>query len=137
MPMGERPENTRVNIYGREYSIRGEGDPAYIAEIAHFLDMRMRQMTENVAMTPTAKVAILASLNIIDELFSRTAQLEEMEDSHKILLASLADRIDNALSEEDEGDSAGKSTGAYNSEPRDTSFPVIFQKSSQGSSEES
>ncbi len=67
--MGERPENTRVNIYGREYSIRGEGDPAYIAEIAHFLDMRMRQMTENVAMTSTAKVAILASLNIIDELF--------------------------------------------------------------------
>lgn len=133
--MGERPENTRVNIYGREYSIRGEGDPAYIAEIAHFLDMRMRQMTENVTMTSTAKVAILASLNIIDELFSRTAQLEEMEDAHKILLSSLADRIDDALSQEDEADSAEKS--ADDSESINAPFPVIFQKSAQGNSEES
>ncbi len=135
--MGERPENTRVNIYGREYSIRGEGDPAYIAEIAHFLDMRMRQMTENVAMTSTAKVAILASLNIIDELFSRTAQLEEVEDAHKILLSSLADRIDDALSDEGEADSAEKNTGAYDSEPMNTPVPIIFQKSGQGSGEES
>lgn len=133
--MGERPENTRVNIYGREYSIRGEGDPAYIAEIAHFLDMRMRQMTENVAMTSTAKVAILASLNIIDELFSKTGQLEEMEDMHKMLLSSLADRIDDALSEEEVP--GGRSEDAEaNSKPMDTTFPVIFQKSGQDSGKE-
>lgn len=131
--MGDRPENTRVNIYGREYSIRGEGDPAYIAEIAHFLDMRMRQMTENVAMTSTAKVAILASLNIIDELFSRTAQLEEMEDAHKMLLSSLTDRIDDALSEE----AVSEEKGADSTQPIATPVQSIFQKSVQGSSEDS
>jgi len=135
--MGERPENTRVNIYGREYSIRGEGDPAYIAEIAHFLDMRMRQMTENVAMTSTAKVAILASLNIIDELFSRTAQLEEMEDAHRILLSSLADRIDDTLSEAVQAVPGVKSKVAHHSDQKNTSFPVTFQNSSQSSIEES
>jgi len=132
--MVERPENTRVNIYGREYSIRGEGDPAYIAEIAHFLDMRMRQMTENVAMTSTAKVAILASLNIIDELFSRTAQLEEMEDSRKMLFSSLADRIDEALAEEEKPGTDKE--GAERSDQMNTPFPVIFQKSVQGSRDE-
>ena len=120
--MADRPENTRVNIYGREYSIRGEGDPAYIAEIAHFLDMRMRQMTENVAMTSTAKVAILASLNIIDELFSKTGQLEEMEDAHRMLLSSLADRIDDALSEED--GSGEKNSGAADNSNSMDSPPV-------------
>ena len=132
--MADRPENTRVNIYGREYSIRGEGDPAYIAEIAHFLDMRMRQMTENVAMTSTAKVAILASLNIIDELFSKTGQLEEMEDAPRMLLSSLADRIDDALSEED-GSGEKNSGAADNSNSMDSPFPVIFQKSGQDSIE--
>ena len=129
--MGERPENTRVNIYGREYSIRGEGDPAYIAEIAHFLDMRMRQMTENVAMTSTAKVAILASLNIIDELFGKSSQIEEMEDSHERLLNSLADRIDEVLSRE-AGDDTEENVSIH--ENRGTP-PVskVFQKSVQGS----
>lgn len=131
--MGDRTDNTRVNIYGREYSIRGEGDPAYIAEIAHFLDMRMRQMTENVAMTSTAKVAILASLNIIDELFGKTAQLEEMEDAHKVLLASLADRIDEALSTSDDRSSEEKS--AANRVSPGGSFPVILQGSGKGSPE--
>jgi len=59
--MTDRPDSTRVNIYGREYSIRGEGDPAYVAEIAHFVDMRMREMTDNITMASTSKVAILAA----------------------------------------------------------------------------
>ncbi|MCD4707053.1 MAG: cell division protein ZapA [Candidatus Sabulitectum sp.] len=132
--MTDRPESTRVNIYGREYSIRGEGDPAYIAEIAHFLDMRMRQMTENVAMTSTAKVAILASLNITDELFSRTRQLEEMEDSHQMFLSSLADKIDDVLARED--DSPGQSDRKQQTSVKSATIitPPIFQGSSPGSS---
>jgi len=132
--MADRPDNTRVNIYGREYSIRGEGDPAYIAEIAHFLDMRMRQMTENVTMTSTAKVAILASLNIIDELFSKTGQLEEMEDAHQMLLSSLADRIDDVL--ETGGPSPAKKVASPQSNISGSPVPSIFQKSGPGSGEE-
>lgn len=133
--MTDRPETTRVNIYGREYSIRGEGDPAYIAEIAHFLDMRMRQMTENVSMTSTAKVAILASLNITDELFSKIGQLEEVEDSHQLLLSSLANKIDEVLNKE--VDSIGhkkhtKQESLSNSIP----IPPILQETSSGSDKE-
>lgn len=133
--MTNRPETTRVNIYGREYSIRGEGDPAYIAEIAHFLDMRMRQMTENVAMASTAKVSILASLNITDELFSKKRQLEEMEDSHQVLLSSLADRIDTFLADED---SSQRHSGAIRhvTVKNGTEANPVFQKSGPGSSSE-
>ncbi|MCK5786207.1 MAG: cell division protein ZapA [Candidatus Sabulitectum sp.] len=134
--MTDRPETTRVNIYGREYSIRGEGDPAYIAEIAHFLDMRMRQMTENVAMTSTAKVAILASLNITDELFSRTRQLEETEDVHQLLLSTLADRIDKVLVQVDV---SPEDNDRVQHEPvisATESTLSIIQESSPGSSKE-
>ena len=132
--MVDRPENTRVNIYGREYSIRGEGDPAYIAEIAHFLDMRMRQMTENVTMTSTAKVSILASLNIIDELFSKTEQLEEMEDAHQMYLSSLAAKIEEAL--EETGASQESRSASELSNPDSTQISTIFQKSGQGRGDE-
>ncbi len=132
--MTDRPETTRVNIYGREYSIRGEGDPAYIAEIAHFLDMRMRQMTENIAMTSTAKVAILASLNITDELFSKTRQLEELEDSHQMLLSSLADKIDDALNPA-ENEQVKSDLSRSESVTKIGENPPLFQTSTPGSSE--
>ncbi len=136
--MTDRPETTRVNIYGREYSIRGEGDPAYIAEIAHFLDMRMRQMTENIAMTSTAKVAILASLNITDELFTKTRQLEEMEDSHQMFLSGLADKINDVLTPEDS--STGHSVPVLHERERvstaSSDSPPIFHKSAPGSSKD-
>ena len=95
--MNDRPTSVRVNIYGREYSIRGEGDPSYVTEIAHYVDMKMRQMTDNITMASSAKVAILAALNITDELFQKDRQLNELEEGHGKALARLADRIEAAL----------------------------------------
>ena len=133
--MTDRPETTRVNIYGREYSIRGEGDPAYIAEIAHFLDMRMRQMTEKVSMTSTAKVAILASLNITDELFSKIGQLEEVEDNHQLFLSSLASKIDEVLNKEVDSTEHEKNT-QQESVTNTIPIPPILQESSSSSGKE-
>ncbi len=95
--MADRPDSTRVNIYGREYSIRGEGDPAYVAEIAHFVDMRMREMTDNITMASTSKVAILAALNITDEMFRVEKGIEEERMSQARFLDSLAEKIEKAL----------------------------------------
>lgn len=134
--MTDRPETTRVNIYGREYSIRGEGDPSYIAEIAHFLDMRMRQMTENVAMTSTAKVAILASLNITDELFTKTRQLEELEDSHQMCLSALADKINDILAPVDGLPETSAPAQQDHLQTSNTNVPPIFQRSSPGKPKE-
>ncbi len=131
--MTDRPETTRVNIYGREYSIRGEGDPAYIAEIAHFLDMRMRQMVENITMTSTAKVAILASLNITDELFTKKRQLEETEDTHQAFLLSLVKKIDEELELEEHSPDRSINNIQVESSRSDEILSPVFQKSSLGS----
>ena len=97
--MSNRNEVTRVNIFGREYTIRGAGSPAYIAEIAHYVDMKMRQMTDNATMASTAKVAIFAALNIADELYQKRDNYEELEESQSSELTHLADRIEQVLSE--------------------------------------
>ncbi len=97
--MNSRPEVTRVNIFGREYTIRGAGSSAYIAEIAHYVDMKMRQMTDNATVASTAKVAIFAALNIADELFRKRSQIGELEESHSSEVGWLADHIEQVLAE--------------------------------------
>jgi cell division protein ZapA len=62
--------STAVEIYGQTYNVRGEGDPNYLAELARFVDSRMRDVAAQVATVDPAKIAILAALNIADE-FSR------------------------------------------------------------------
>jgi cell division protein ZapA len=97
--MSNPNEVTRVNIFGREYTIRGAGSPAYISEIAHYVDMKMRQMTDDATMASTAKVAIFAALNIADELYQKREHSEELEESQSSELTRLADRIEQVLSE--------------------------------------
>ncbi|HRY60852.1 MAG TPA: cell division protein ZapA [Candidatus Fermentibacter sp.] len=97
--MNVRPDTIRVSIYGREYSIRGDADPGYIREIAHYLDMKMRQMTDNTTVPSTAKVAILAALNITDELFQRERQIRETADDQESAVSVLADRIEKTLAD--------------------------------------
>jgi len=81
----------KVRIYGAEYSIRGEADANYIKAIAEYLDSKMRDVDKNVRVDSSLKVAILASLNIANELFRERQEKIQLEDKLKELNA-LIDR---------------------------------------------
>lgn len=86
------PAATTVTIFGQEYTIRGGEDPKYVAEIAKYLDQRMREVSRNAAQVSTVRVAILAALNITDELFQHRglpAETQQLEQRSQRLLASL------------------------------------------------
>ena len=57
----------QVEIYGQSYNLRGDGDTAYLQELAVYVDRRMREVAEATATVDSLKVAILAALNIADE----------------------------------------------------------------------
>jgi cell division protein ZapA len=65
-----------VEIFGQSYSVRGDGDPDYLMELARFVDTRMREVAAQVATVDPMKIAILAALNIADE-FSRYRKQRE------------------------------------------------------------
>lgn len=71
--------STSVQILGREYKIRGAADPAYIREVAQYVDAKLREVSQGSAVPPAPeRAAILAALNIADELFQlRRASTEE------------------------------------------------------------
>ena len=83
----QEPESVTVTIFGQEYTLKGDADPDYVRKVARFVDERMNEVARGSTMAATAKVAILAAVNIADELFrEQQKRLETM--------VSLEDRSD-------------------------------------------
>jgi cell division protein ZapA len=62
-----------VEIAGQRYPIRSSLDPAYVAELAAYVDEKMGLAARETTSGDTLKVAVLAALNIADELFRARA----------------------------------------------------------------
>src|SRR5579862_7168097 len=73
-----------VTIYGNEYTLKGEADPNYIAELAKYVDNKMNDIGKK-SSAPAAKVAILASMNIADEFH----RLEKAKNENLKLIETL------------------------------------------------
>lgn len=57
-----------VTIFDQEYILKGAEPPEYLQALAAYVDRKMRQISERCPHYPPVKVAVLAALNIADEL---------------------------------------------------------------------
>jgi len=89
----------QVQILGHQLPIRGEADPRYIQELAEFVDLKMREVTQKLPVAAVSKVAILASLNIADELFKERANKQRVGTDVNGRTAELLRRLDEVLGE--------------------------------------
>ncbi len=87
----------QVQIFGHSYTIRGEADQDYILEVAGYVDRKMREITEKLPVASLSKVAILASLNIADELFKERAQHRSQQEQLDVRAARLNAVLDDLL----------------------------------------
>lgn len=69
----------QVEIYDQTYHIRGELDELYVAELARYVDQKMRTVSEATRTIDSLRVAVLAALNIADELHTLRKQHAEIE----------------------------------------------------------
>src|SRR5271157_1784358 len=58
--------SVRVEIFDQAYNLRGS-DPEYILKLAEYVDSKMRAVAEATNTIDTARLAVLAALNIADE----------------------------------------------------------------------
>ncbi|HSC27600.1 MAG TPA: cell division protein ZapA [Vicinamibacterales bacterium] len=80
--MSERPSTdapagrvVHVEIHGQRYPIRSSLDATYVAELAAYVDEKMRMAAKECTAGDTLKVAVLAALNIADEYFSACGEV--------------------------------------------------------------
>ncbi len=67
---------TTVNILGESFTIRGEASEDYIAEVARMVDGTMREIRGQQQNLDRFKLAVLAAINIADELMRRKQEPE-------------------------------------------------------------
>ena len=66
-----------VNIFGNEYTIKGVAKPDYIISLANYLNNKMTEVQEATGLKDAKKIAILAAINISDELFEAKKSMKE------------------------------------------------------------
>ena len=63
----QESQSIAVEIYDQIYNLRGT-DPEYIQQLAHIVDAKMRAVSALGNTVDSLRVAVLAALNIADEL---------------------------------------------------------------------
>ena len=86
-----------VEIHGHQYPIRSGLDPIYVAELAAYVDQKMRVAARETSAGDTLKVAVLAALNIADECFRARANDQDQRTSLSIRAGELERVLDLAL----------------------------------------
>ena len=91
--------NVRVEIYDQTYHLRGS-DPEYIAELAEYVDSKMRLIAKQASTVDSLRVAVLAALNIADEFHVLKRKYDSIASDYSEQAGHLADALDEVLSDE-------------------------------------
>jgi cell division protein ZapA len=95
--LDKRGSVTQVEIFGQTYSVRAESESAYIHDLARFVDSRMKEVAERTATVDTTKIAILAALNISDDLYQAEKRRANDPGDAKSRAERLIRKLDDAL----------------------------------------
>jgi cell division protein ZapA len=74
-----------VSIYGLGFTIVGETEPQHIKRTAHYVDQKMRELASIFPEASTQKLAILAAINIADELIQSKEALAETGSNSSVI----------------------------------------------------
>ena len=58
-----------VHIAGQRYVVRSDANEAYVQQLAGYVDDRVREVQQSSRRVPSQSLAVLAALNIADDLF--------------------------------------------------------------------
>ena len=95
---GSGSTSIRVEIYDQSYHLRGT-DPQYIADLAEYVDTKMRLISQQAATVESLKVAVLAALNIADELHLLKRKYESLTEDYTTRTEHLSGALDEVLGE--------------------------------------
>jgi cell division protein ZapA (FtsZ GTPase activity inhibitor) len=91
-------KRVNINIMGHQYSIRTDGDEAYIQEIADYVSAKSREVMEATQTVNTLDVFIKVAINLADELMQERAARESfrlsVQEASRELVQEIAAHLD-------------------------------------------
>ena len=87
------PQVVSVEIRGQRYPIRSTLDANYVNSLASYVDERMRAASESTPSGDSLRLAVLAALNIADELF----RCQDVQQEGRGALAARTEALERLL----------------------------------------
>lgn len=79
----------KVTIAGEEYSLKSDATPEHARAVAEHLDLVIKSVMDSGTVVETHRAAILAALQITDQLFRSRQAREELADGLRSLSADV------------------------------------------------
>ena len=83
--MSEKRSSVKVTIVGQELTIRSDARPDHTREVAAYVDKMIRGIMNSGAVVESSRAAVLAALQITDELFRARASQRVLDESMQSL----------------------------------------------------
>jgi cell division protein ZapA len=87
--MTSRRSVVRVTIVGEEYSIKSDAPPEHTRSVAEYVDRAITRVVNSGTVVESHKAAILAALQITDELFKAREAEQALGDQLRALSAEV------------------------------------------------
>jgi cell division protein ZapA len=111
--MSDKRHVVKVRITGDEYTIRTDEEPEHVVAVAEYLNNAIQRTANAGAILEPHRAAILAGLQITDELFKLRANVDESD----AVLRALSNEIRRWLPPAKRGDSV---SGEHAAQPTTT-----------------
>ena len=90
--MSDSGKSVSVEIFGQRYPIRSSLDIEYVMRLATYVDAKIRAARESAPSGDPQRLAVLAALNIADELF-RQRESASVQDGSVVARAEELERL--------------------------------------------
>ena len=87
----------KIQIYGKTYSLKSSYDQVSMEEVAAYVDAKMRELAAALSKTSSADLAVLAALNIAQELIELQKQNDANDKSHEEKIGRMIESLENEI----------------------------------------
>ena len=96
--MTEMYAHVNVKILEKEYQISCKAEErAALLDSAELLDLKMREIRESGKVTGLDRIAVMAALNMANELLLARGQGESLETDAAVRIQAMRERVESAL----------------------------------------
>ena len=88
----------KVNILGQDYVVRSAAGQKYLEKVAAYVDEKMEEiMASGIDDSQQLRIAILAAMNITDELFTYKKEKQKFVDKVEAKTLAITEFIENRI----------------------------------------
>jgi cell division protein ZapA len=98
--MALNPKVLKVKILGQDYVVRSSAGQKYLNEVSAYVNEKMEEiMASGIDDSQQLRIAVLAAMNITDELISYKKEKQKFVDKVEAKTLAITEFIDNRIAE--------------------------------------